>query len=144
MSELSVRLADWQQDHAELCRIRETVFISEQAVPAELEWGAEDLEAQHFLAEEAGYAIGTARLSADGYISRVAVLKDWRGMHVGLRLMQKVLAVAEERGLPELKLTAQVHAIPFYERLGFTVVSDEYLDAGIPHVDMIRTDLSKA
>jgi len=32
-----------------------------------------------------------------------------------------------------------VHATPFYERLGFRIVSDEYLDAGIPHVDMVRT-----
>ncbi|WP_123501526.1 GNAT family N-acetyltransferase, partial [Pseudomonas frederiksbergensis] len=31
-----------------------------------------------------------------------------------------------------------VHATPFYERLGFAVVSEEFLEAGIPHVDMVR------
>ena len=29
-----------------------------------------------------------------------------------------------------------VHAIPFYEKLGFTVCGPVYDDAGIPHRDM--------
>ena len=67
------------------------------------------------------------------------MLKDWRGLKVGETLMQAVIAEAEKRGLRQQMLTAQVHATPFYERLGFRIVSDEYLDAGIPHVDMVRT-----
>ena len=34
------------------------------------------------------------------------------------------------------KLNAQVQAIPFYESLGYAVISDEFLDAGIPHRTM--------
>ena len=45
MSEIHVRLAHWQKDNADLRRIREAVFIAEQAVPAELEWDDEDIEA---------------------------------------------------------------------------------------------------
>ncbi len=138
MSEIHVRLADWQQDNAELRRIRETVFIAEQAVPPELEWDAEDAEALHFLAYEDDYAIGTARLLADGHIGRVSVLRDWRGLKVGWALLHAVIAEAEKRGLQQQSLSAQVQAAPFYERLGFAIVSDEYLDAGIPHVDMVR------
>ena len=37
------------------------------------------------------------------------------------------------------KLGAQVHAIDFYRKLGYTVSSDEFEDAGIPHVYMERT-----
>ena len=139
MSEIHVRLAHWQKDNADLRRIREAVFIAEQAVPAELEWDDEDIEAVHFLACEGDYPIGTARLLADGQIGRVSVLKDWRGLKVGEKLMQAVIAEAEKRGLHQQMLTAQVHATPFYERLGFRIVSDEYLDAGIPHVDMVRS-----
>ncbi|UIP87370.1 GNAT family N-acetyltransferase [Pseudomonas phenolilytica] len=138
MNNIQVRIADWQKDNADLRRIREAVFIAEQAVPPEQEWDADDVEAVHFLALEDGYAIGTARLLADGQIGRVAVLRDWRGMNVGDALMQAVLAEAERRGLREQKLTAQVHATRFYERLGFEVVSEEFLEAGIPHVDMLR------
>ena len=114
------------------------MFIAEQAVPPEQEWDADDAEAVHFLALEGGYPIGTARLLADGQIGRVAVLRDWRGMNVGDALMHAVIAEAERRGLTEQTLTAQVHATAFYERLGFEVVSDEFIEAGIPHVDMLR------
>ncbi|WP_397378170.1 GNAT family N-acetyltransferase [Pseudomonas sp.] len=138
MSDIQVRLADWHKDNAALRRIREIVFIAEQSVPAELEWDAEDADAVHFLALEGDYPIGTARLLPDGHIGRVSVLKDWRGLNVGVTLIQTVLAEAEKRGLTQQMLSAQVHATAFYEKLGFAIVSDEYLDAGIPHVDMVR------
>jgi predicted GNAT family N-acyltransferase len=138
MSDIEVRIVDWQQDNADLRRIRETVFIAEQSVPPELEWDADDAEAVHFLALESGYPIGTARLLNDGHIGRVSVLRDWRGMNVGGALMNAAIQEAERRGLREQRLTAQVHATAFYERLGFEVVSDEFLEAGLPHVDMLR------
>ena len=138
MNSISVRVADWQKDNADLRRIREKVFIAEQAVPPELEWDTEDAEAVHFLAYEGDYAIGTARLLPDGQIGRVSVLKDWRGLNVGDALLAAVIAEAERRGLHEQRLSAQVQATPFYERHGFRILSEEYLDAGIPHVDMLR------
>ena len=49
-----------------------------------------------------------------------------------------VIEEAENRGLKQQMLSAQVHASSFYERFGFSVVSGEFLDAGIPHVDMVR------
>ncbi|MFZ6044807.1 GNAT family N-acetyltransferase [Pseudomonas sp. CR3202] len=138
MSEIHVRVADWQKDNADLRRIRETVFIAEQSVAPELEWDTEDADAVHFLAFERDYAIGTARLLPDGHIGRVSVLKDWRGLKVGDRLLQAAIAEAERRGLKRQMLSAQVHATAFYERHGFKVVSSEFLEAGIPHVDMVR------
>lgn len=138
MNKVIVRVANWQRDSAELRRIRETVFVAEQAVPAELEWDNEDADAVHFLAEEGQFAVGTARLLPDGHIGRVAVLKDWRGMKVGDALMRAAIAEAERRGLTQQALSAQVHATAFYERLGFRVVSEEFIEAGIPHVDMVR------
>jgi predicted GNAT family N-acyltransferase len=138
MNEIHIRVADWKTDHAALRRIREAVFIAEQAVPPELEWDADDATAVHFLALEGEYPMGTARLLPDGHIGRVAVLKDWRGLKVGDKLIRAVIAEAEERGLKQQMLSAQVHARAFYERFGFEVVSGEFLDAGIPHVDMVR------
>ena len=57
MSEIHVRIADWQKDNADLRRIREAVFIAEQSVSPEQEWDAEDADAVHFLALEHEYAI---------------------------------------------------------------------------------------
>jgi predicted GNAT family N-acyltransferase len=138
MSDIHVRVADWQKENTELRRIRESVFIAEQAVPPELEWDSDDASAVHFLAFEGDFPIGTARLLPDGHIGRVSVLRDWRGLKVGDALMRAALAEAERLGLIEQMLSAQVHATPFYERLGFEIVSSEYLEAGIPHVDMVR------
>lgn len=138
MTDIDIRVADWHKDNAALRRIRETVFIGEQAVPPELEWDADDADAVHFLAYEGEYPIGTARLLPDGQIGRMSVLKDWRGLKVGDRLLRSAIEEAERRGLRKQMLSAQVQATPFYERHGFSVVSDEYLDVGIPHVDMVR------
>lgn len=138
MNKIHVSVADWQKDIAEIRRIREAVFIAEQSVPPELEWDADDASAVHFLALEGDFPIGTARLLPDGHIGRVSVLKDWRGLKVGDALMQAVIGEAEKRGLKQQMLSAQVQATAFYERLGFQVVSAEFLEAGIPHVDMVR------
>ncbi len=138
MNKIEVRVADWHRDNADLRRIREAVFVAEQAVPAELEWDSDDSTAVHFLAQEGDYSLGTARLLPDGHIGRVAVLKDWRGMKVGDALMRAAIAEAERRGILQQALSAQVHATAFYERLGFKVVSGEFIEAGIPHVDMVR------
>ncbi|MBD8474846.1 GNAT family N-acetyltransferase [Pseudomonas sp. CFBP 8770] len=139
MNSIGVRVADWHKDNRDIRRIREAVFIAEQAIPAELEWDEDDLSAVHFLAVEGDYAVGTARLLADGEIGRVSVLKDWRGLRVGDKLLQAVIAHANALGLHEQKLSAQVHATAFYEHHGFRIVSGEFLEAGLPHVDMVRS-----
>ena len=138
MTKIHVRVADWQKDNAEIRRIRETVFVAEQSVPPELEWDADDQGAVHFLALEGDFPIGTARLLPDGHVGRVSVLKDWRGLKVGDALMHAVILDAEKCGLKQQMLSAQVQATAFYERLGFRIVSEEFLEAGIPHVDMVR------
>lgn len=138
MSNIEVRIADWQRDNADLRRIRERVFIDEQGVSPEQEWDSQDAHAIHFLAEEDDFAMGTARLLPDGCIGRVSVLKEWRGLKVGDALMRAAIAEAERRGLKQQTLTAQVHAARFYEHLGFKPVSDEFIEAGIPHIDMLR------
>lgn len=139
MSNIEVRIADWNKDNADLRRIRKRVFIDEQGVTPEQEWDSLDADAIHFLAEEDDFAVGTARLLPDGCIGRVSVLKEWRGLKVGEALMQAAIDEAERRGLKQQTLTAQVHASRFYERLGFRAVSEEFIEAGIPHIDMLRS-----
>ncbi|KXU39152.1 GNAT family acetyltransferase [Ventosimonas gracilis] len=141
MNNLSVRMACWRTDNAALRRIREQVFIAEQGVSPELEWDGEDSSAIHFLALDDHWPIGTARLSLDGHISRVCVLKDWRDLGVGEKILQTVIAEAERRGLDQQRLSAQVQATPFYQKQGFVIESPEFLDAGIAHVDMLRQSL---
>ncbi|MDA3136749.1 GNAT family N-acetyltransferase [Pseudomonas syringae] len=138
MNKVTVAVAQWQKNNADIRRIRDSVFIAEQSVPPELEWMPKTQVPCTFFAYEGEYAVGTARLLPDGEIGRLSVLRDWRGLKVGEALLGAVIHEAEQRGLKPLKLSAQVQAVEFYQRFGFSVISDEFLEAGLPHVDMLR------
>ncbi len=133
----AIKVVNWDT-HADLLKmVREEVFIQEQHVPVALEWDGLDEAATHLLALSlAGEAIGCARLIGDGSIGRMAVLKPWRGRGVGHALLQKAVSLYRQQGIHDITLSAQVHAIPFYEKSGFKVCSVPYMDAGITHVDM--------
>lgn len=134
-----VELTDWTTTGSAIRAIRETVFIHEQGVPVELEWDGLDSACAHVLAwNNRGEAIGTARMQQNGTIGRMAVLKDWRGRGVGRALLQTLLDLATRRGLPRVTLSAQTHALGFYERAGFDVVGEPFIDAGIPHRKMVK------
>lgn len=135
--DFNVQKVTWQTHAAQLKAVREQVFIIEQQVPIDLELDGLDATAQHLLAiNDVGEAIGCARLLSDGSIGRMAVLKLWRGLGVGSALLNKAVALYRQQNIQNITLSAQVHAIPFYEKSGFEVSSEPYLDADIVHVDM--------
>ena len=131
------------EDLATCQALRRTVFIEEQNVPEADEVDGRDAGAVHLLARVDGRPVGTARLlvSGDsGKIGRVCVLAEMRGKGIGARLIEAaVREFAANPAIGKVKLSAQINALPFYERLGFTAEGDEYLDAGIVHRDMFRT-----
>jgi len=134
-----VELTDWATTESAIRAIRETVFIHEQGVPVELEWDGLDSSCAHVLAwNDREEAIGTARMQQNGTIGRMAVLKDWRGRGVGRALLQTLLELAVRQGLPRVTLSAQTHALGFYERAGFHVIGEPFMDAGIPHRKMVK------
>ena len=124
------------------CRaLRRRVFIEEQGVSEADEIDDLDGEAVHLLAMVADQPVGTARLLIDGTtgkIGRVCVLPKARGAGIGAALIRAAVAeFAAMPGLSRAKLGAQVHALEFYERLGFAAVGPVYMDAGIEHRDMV-------
>lgn len=65
------------------------------------------------------------------------VLTTERGQGLGsLILKEGMKAAVGELGAKEIYLEAQVYAIGFYEKEGFKVTSGEFLEDGIPHVQM--------
>lgn len=135
MNDVQVTVADWQTSSA-LRSIRQRVFIEEQNVPPDLEWDDEDATAIHFLLILNEQPTGTARLLPSGRIGRVALLPEARNKGLGKVLMKAVMQHARQSGIPQLELSAQTHALGFYQQLGFVVCSDIYLDAGIAHQTM--------
>ncbi len=136
----TVEIVDWSSEQARLSGIRTEVFINEQQVPPGLEWDGLDESAIHLLALNAdGKAIGCARILEPNIIGRMAVCKAWRRNGVGEALIATAIRLCRQCGHGPIRLSAQTHAIPFYERAGFRVCSEEYPDAGIPHRDMQLT-----
>lgn len=70
-------------------------------------------------------------------ITRVIVDGSVRGQKLGVKLMGKTLTEIHHHGLDKaIKLSAQSHLEKFYASFGFKVISEEYLEDDIPHVDM--------
>lgn len=129
----------WAEAAAALGAVRREVFVVEQQVPEDLEWDGIDPDCRHVLARDAaGRAIGTGRLLPDGHVGRMAVLQAYRGRGVGRALLVRLIEIALARGDRSVVLHAQTHAIEFYRRSGFEVSSGEFMEAGIPHVEMRR------
>jgi len=68
-------------------------------------------------------------------VGRVLTLEHRKGL--GSQLMQKSLEEIKKRfGSKKILVHAQKQAMKFYEKMGFAVVSDEYLEEGIVHLTM--------
>lgn len=133
-ADFRVEPADYQTDYQDLRSVREPVFVVEQKVPIELEWDALDPVSQHVIARDTeNRPIGTGRLTPQGKIGRLAVVKEWRGRGVGEAMLVALIDMARAQRWPEVELYAQVDAIGFYEKYGFVAYGDEFLDAGIRH-----------
>jgi predicted GNAT family N-acyltransferase len=135
-SAVAVHCVDWHDRQDELKAIRKSVFIDEQHVPKELEWDGQDANCTQFLASVDARTVATARLTPQGQIGRMAVLAEYRGQHVGSKLLAAVIDHAKRSGHQQVFLHAQVNVIPFYERYGFITEGDIFMDAGIEHRTM--------
>ncbi|MSP22820.1 MAG: GNAT family N-acetyltransferase [Dehalococcoidia bacterium] len=125
--------------------VRRAVFIDEQGVPESEEIDRHDgdpaavTSAVHVLARLDGRAVATGRMllvyerDSNAHIGRVAVLADERRSGVSRAVMRALEAEARQRGFAGITLAAQLHAIPFYERLGYVSRGKVCLDAAIAH-----------
>lgn len=140
---VEVRVGSWDELGAEASRIRSTVFVEEQKIPAEMEWDSADASCVHAVAfNRFGHALGTGRLLEHvpgvAKIGRMAVVASMRGGRVGRAVLDALMQAARERGFHEALLHAQMSAAPFYLRAGFATRGPVFEEAGIPHVEMVR------
>lgn len=115
--------------------VRDTVFIREQGFQREFD--ETDKTAEHLTAFADGGPVAAARLFSEGdsvyHVGRVCVLKSYRGRHYGELLMREVIARASLLGARKVVLGAQMHAVPFYAKLGFEAKGEPFDDEGAPH-----------
>jgi predicted GNAT family N-acyltransferase len=132
-------VADWEKHKEELSAVRYEVFVIGQNVPVDLEVEEADKGYTHILAKAGEKPVGTARLTSDGHIGRVAVLKEYRKYGIGKEMMNQIEEVAFELGFDSVELNSQCHAVPFYEKMGYVPYGDVFLDAGIEHRHMEKS-----
>jgi predicted GNAT family N-acyltransferase len=142
MDSLEIKTVQYQDSMVAINQIRTKVFQEEQGVSAELEFDGLDASAIHFLAYVNGKAVGTARIreiDADAVkIERLAVLPDYRKQGLGKQLMRSALSTITQRGKCLVIVHAQAYIAQLYQQLGFAIVGEQFNEAGISHVKMVK------
>ena len=134
-----VTIAQTPQERDDAFAVRIAVFVDEQRIPRSEELDELDATAVHAVGYLGAAPVAAGRLvEGDGYakIGRMAVLAEQRGHGYGARILEALEREAATRGLREARLSAQLHAAPFYERAGYARDGDVYDEVGIPHVAM--------
>lgn len=125
----------------EIFKARCAVFVVEQNCMYQ-DVDDTDLQAFHLFLTEGKTLVAYCRVyEAEGRmkIGRVLIVSAYRGKGLGREVMLKALDfIAENFPKIPIKIQAQSYLKNFYESFGFQAISDEYLDAGVPHIDMIK------
>lgn len=126
-----------------ILRARQEVFFLEQKVDCE-DLDGLDSECAHMWEEEGGEVTGYLRMIPAGVsyreasIGRVLVREQFRRGGISRRMMRTAIDyMASEWGVPEIMIGAQAYLCGYYAEFGFRIVSEEYLDGGIPHYKML-------
>ncbi len=124
----------------EMLKLRSEVFVVEQNC-AYQDIDDKDQHAIHISLVEDGVWLAYLRVLDKGVSYDTAslgrVITRARGKGLGLILMKEGIKVVKEvYKANELTISAQCQAVGFYEKLGFEIVSEPYLEDDIPHVKM--------
>lgn len=125
----------------EILRVRVAVFVVEQNCPYQEADGKDRFSYHVFLKDETGIraylrVIDKGIAFEEAAIGRV--LTTERGKGLGLRILSEGIKVAKNRmNAGSIKIEAQSYAKEFYEKAGFRQISEEFLEDGIPHIQMI-------
>jgi ElaA protein len=127
--------------------MRSEVFVVEQnCIYQDIDY--KDQKAIHILLKKNKELIGYTRIFNKGdyfknaSIGRVLVSKNNRKNNYGSQLMEASIKVIKTKfKVSKISISAQTYLKQFYNNLGFKVTGEEYLEDGIPHIAMIKTNL---
>ncbi len=144
MSDLQIaKVRDFNQ-FAKVIYLRTIVYIVEQNCPYEEEFDNTDNDAVHYLGTIEDAPVTTCRViveSAAAKIGRIVTAKEFRNQGYASRLLNHVISDIKTQGkIALIKMSAQDHAMGLYNKLGFEVYGDGYIEAGIPH-HMMKMDI---
>ncbi|MFC1603925.1 GNAT family N-acetyltransferase [Planctomycetota bacterium] len=140
MNDFDIAIVSWYDKQAELTSVRRAVFIEEQNVPESIDFDGSDPDFVHVLASDKnGRPVGTARINRKGRIGRMAVLKDYRRQGIGRKMIQALMDYGRKNSITDFHVSSQVTAVEFYRKMDFEPSGEEFLEAGIKHINMRKT-----
>ena len=122
-----------------IVKTRIAVFVVEQNCPYQ-EIDDTDKEALHVFIQEGEKIEAYLRLfpKEEGVVQMGRVLAVPHGEGLGRMIVEEAIRVTRERkDIRQIYIEAQTYATGFYEKFGFRICSDEFLEDGIPHVGMV-------
>ena len=126
--------------------LRSEVFVVEQVCAFQDIDGA-DTHAMHLLGTTSEQLVAYARCFAAGVkykeasIGRVVIRSAVRGSGTGHALMRRALAsMARQWGQQPIRIGAQARLEHFYGQHGFVKTGAPYIEDGIAHIEMLRSD----
>lgn len=127
----------------DLLQLRSEIFVVEQnCVYNDLD-GLDKVAMHQFLRIDSKIAAYSRLLKPgtrfpDCSIGRVLVTQSERRTGLGIKMMEAAKTfILNEWGATQIRISAQKYLRIFYETLGFEVVTEMYLEDGIPHYGML-------
>lgn len=121
----------------EILLARAEVFLLEQNIVCQDLDRVDNISRHYFFKDGDSIVAYLRAYPVDDCVQIGRVLTVKRGVGLGRELMERALDdITEHYGNRPLMLHSQTHAIGFYQKFGFTVVSDEFMEEGVPHVTM--------
>ena len=129
----------------DLLQLRSEVFVVEQdCVYQDID--GKDQKALHVLGYRDSELVAYTRIFKPGdyfdeaSIGRVVVRENARQYKYGYKIMDaSIEAIKQNYNATKIRLSAQIYLKKFYNNLDFKEVGEEYLEDGIPHINMIKT-----
>ena len=125
----------------ELLKARFAVFYIEQNIRYQ-DFDGIDYNAIHLALHQKGHVLAYARLfkgKERGQWILGRMLTTERGKGHGRYILLQAISEAERQGAKTLVLHAQIQVVPFYKKFGFETLEKPFIEAGIPHITMIKT-----
>jgi N-acetylglutamate synthase-like GNAT family acetyltransferase len=69
---------------------------------------------------------------------QLAVLNNLQGKGVGTAILQFSENLARDLGYKKITMHARKNTVDFFEKLGYQVIGDEFIEITIPHFEMMK------
>ena len=138
ISQISMKDPLYQQER----ELRNKILLRPIGIP-DYGWEKNDSRSWHFVAHENNRVLGCVVLvrldrgTKRTQLIQMAVETELQGQGLGRKLVEELIAFAQEQEVKEIQIHARENVTRFYERLGFQIVGEPFEEVGVRHRHML-------